>query len=57
MLKPALWHKDGDTLQAEEDDEAGRGTMNTGVYLLRAELSVGDRKTILESAVLQANNM
>jgi hypothetical protein len=55
-LDPSIWRKDGDTILADEDDETV-SVLNTGVYLIRATLSVGGRDTILDSAVLQANNM
>ena len=57
MLDPASWRKDGDTILADEEDEVGVGLLNTGVYLIRAELLVGGRRTILDTAVFQSNNM
>jgi hypothetical protein len=36
---------------------SGSGANNTGVYLVRASLTVNDNKWILESAIMQSNNM
>ncbi|MDR1580908.1 MAG: hypothetical protein LBS35_11170 [Synergistaceae bacterium] len=56
MLDNIVWRKDGDTLLAEQKDESFE-VPNKGMYLIRGELSVGGRVTILDSAVLQANNV
>jgi hypothetical protein len=57
MLDPARWREDGDTKLADERDKAGAALLNTGAYLIRAELRIGHRVSVLDSAVLQSNNM
>ncbi|MDR1132689.1 MAG: hypothetical protein LBL05_00920 [Synergistaceae bacterium] len=57
IIDPARWRLDGDTKLADEKDKAGAALLNTGAYLVRAELRIGDRVSVLDSAVLQSNNM
>jgi hypothetical protein len=63
MLPPSIildfvnWSAYPNLKQANEEITGPKGAANTGAYLIRATLSVGGRKTTLDTAVLQANNM
>ncbi|MDR3164917.1 MAG: hypothetical protein LBU13_05015 [Synergistaceae bacterium] len=57
ILAKAVWRKDGDILAPDHNDQNATAAGRTGAYLVRATLKIGDRESILDSAILQANNM
>jgi hypothetical protein len=52
------WKLVGDIKDVVEEDTSGsgEGSTNTGAYLVRAVLTVGDRESFLDTAIFQSNN-